>query len=423
MRTHPIGMEPSTPPLPDSEGGPRSTWFPEAHFVILCSRTRVSESVARQIRDTAQRTIDWPLVLELARHHGVGPLLYRTICAVCADLVPKESMDALCNLTQTGTLLSQALLEELVQLCCAFSRSGVPIIPFRGATLAASAYGDHGIRHFDHLDFIVRQHRLADAERLLWSQGYRPSDSLPPGDPDRVFVKKNSSIRVALQWTMTHGQFTFHLGRNEIWNRRTSVRINGDFVEAVAPDELLILLCVHGSKHAWEKLKWTVDVAELLRAQSLDWQRILTTATTWKCRRMVLLGLALAHWIFNTPLPPHIRVMLSRDPDILQLAWRMPKGLLASDRDGIDQADAVALYFALKDTWADRWLYGLSLLRDDHPILDRWPVWIRPRLLMWLTPIARAFRASPLVHALISKCRRRIPGLSHEHEHDSSTAS
>jgi len=386
--------------------------------VILCARTKVSESICCQIREAAQRPIDWPLVLDLARYHGVGPLLYRTICAVCSDLVPKESVDALRHVTQAGTLLNRALTQEMIQLCRAFSRSGVPVIPFKGATLASSAYGDPVIRDFDDLDFIVPQHRLADAERLLWSQGYRPreqSDSPHVGEPYHVFVKKNSLIRVDLQWMMAHEQFAFHLDRKEIWDRRVTVAINDDIVEALAPDELLILLCVHGSKHAWEQLKWTVDVAELLRGHSLDWQRVLTTATTWKCRRMVFLGLALANRIFDTPLPPHIRAMLSRDPDIPRLACRMPKGLLVSSRDGIDESEAVALYFALKDTWADRWLYGLALLRDDHPMLDRWPVWIRSRPLVWLTWIARALRASPVVRMVVRKCRRRIDCSLHEY--------
>ena len=67
-------------------------------------------------------------------------------------------------------------------------------------------------------------------------------------------------------------------------------------VMGLCPEDLLILLCVHGSKHAWEQLKWTCDVAELVRRRpTLDWSRILFQADEWGCRRIVLLGLGMAN--------------------------------------------------------------------------------------------------------------------------------
>ena len=84
-----------------------------------------------------------------------------------------------------------------------------------------------------------------------------------------MFAKKTSLLRVDLPWVM-------------------------------APEELLIILCVHGSKHAWERLKWVVDVAELLRSQRLNWKRVFSTATKWKCRRMALLGLAFAMGLWKS---------------------------------------------------------------------------------------------------------------------------
>ncbi|MEO8342158.1 MAG: nucleotidyltransferase family protein, partial [Nitrospirota bacterium] len=65
-------------------------------------------------------------------------------------------------------------------------------------------------------------------------------------------------------------------------------------VRGMAPEEFLIILCLHGSKHGWERLKWVADVAELLRSQWINWKRVFSTAAERKCHRMLLLGLALA---------------------------------------------------------------------------------------------------------------------------------
>jgi hypothetical protein len=142
--------------------------------------------------------------------------------------------------------------------------------------------------------------------------------------------------------------------------------IDGQRVRGMAPEELLIVLCVHGSKHAWERLKWVADVAELLRAHRLDWQRVFSTATKWKCRRMLLLGLALADRLMKIPLPPDILSAISADHDVPVLARCMPKSVLADQDCAIDEQDAVALYFSLKDNWWERWRYWLVHLHIPY---------------------------------------------------------
>lgn len=390
-------------------------WFPEAQFLIWCARTSLSDVTRSRIREAAQAGLKWPLLLDLARYHGVGPLLYRTISTVCADLVPKDSLDALRQVTQAGTLLNRVLAGELVQLCRAFDESGVPVVPFKGATLAAMAYKDLSLRDFDDLDFIVPQHRVADVKRVLWSQGYRPRDrsqdepdAAHADEPYHVFVKKSSVLRVDLQWVMAHDQFTFHLDRPEIWDQLIPVSIDGHQVRGLAPEDLLLILCVHGSKHAWERLKWVADVAELLRAQELNWKRVFSTATKWKCRRMLLLGLELANRLMEIPLPSDVLSEISADQDVTVLARRMPKSVLTHQHDGIDEHDGPALYFALKDSWWDRWRYGLVLVRHDHPMLTRLPSWFRwAKQIMLLARIGEFFRASAVIRAMMT-LRRAI---------------
>ncbi|HEY6086011.1 MAG TPA: nucleotidyltransferase family protein, partial [Nitrospira sp.] len=222
--------------------------------------------------------LNWPLLVDLAWFHGVGPLASRALNSVCPDLMPKETRDGLRHRTQAERMANHALTRELVQICRVFSEEGIPVIPFKGVTLAMAAYGDTALRDFDDLDFIVPQHRVSDAQQILWSQGYCPRDHSREdrhGDePYHVFVKGSSLLRVDLQWVMAHDQFAFRLDRSDVWERRVPMLIEGSTISTLAHEELLIVLCVHGSKHAWERLKWVVDVAELLRAQRLDWEHV-----------------------------------------------------------------------------------------------------------------------------------------------------
>ena len=83
------------------------------------------------------------------------------------------------------------------------------------------------------------------------------------------------------------------------------------------PENLLIVLCVHGSKHAWEQLKWICDIAELVRTHpDLQWEHMLASASDLRCRRMVLLGLSLARQWYEVDLPAPVLCMIASDPDL-----------------------------------------------------------------------------------------------------------
>jgi hypothetical protein len=379
---------------------------PESELLVWCARTVVTDALKARIRQRVQESIDWGGVLELAGYHGVGPLLYRNLSTICSDLVPAESLTQLRQRTQAGALLNRVLAQELVDLCEAFDAHGVPITPIKGATLAVSAYGDLTLRDFGDLDLLVPKGSIAEAQAVLLAQGYeRKNPSSESGEADHeegpyhVFIKKRTLFRVDLQWVMAQQHFVFQLDRPEFWKRRTPVPLANKTVQGLAPENLLIVLCVHGSKHAWESLKWVCDVAELLRAHNhMDWDRIFSRASTWRCRRMVLMGLSLAHRLLDAPLPEAVQARLSADSDVQMFSHRMPATLLANHRAGVNEEQAAAFYFSLKDSWWDRWRFGLMLCRDQSPMVTTPPAWFRwrtalPRLARLVHPLHRTLRS------------------------------
>lgn len=382
------------------------TLRPESELLVWCARTAVTDALKERIRQRVQEPLDWAVVLDLAGCHGVGPLLYRNLSTLCSDLVSAESLTRLRQKTQAGALLNRLLAQELVVLCEAFEARGVPVLPIKGATLAVSAYGDLTLRDFSDLDLLVPEGSIAEAQAVLLAQGYERKDpSADPSEADQeegpyhVFIKKRTLFRVDLQWVMAHQHFVFQLDRPEFWQRRTSVALANKTVQGLEPEDLLIVLCVHGSKHAWEQLKWVCDVAELLRAHDhLDWDRIFSSASTWRCRRLVLMGLSLAHRLLDAPLPEVVLARLSADSDVQMFSHRMPFTLLADRRAGVNEAQAVALYFSLKDSWWERWRFGLMLCRDQSPMVTAPPAWFRwrtslPRLARLVLPLHRILRS------------------------------
>ena len=86
-----------------------------------------------------------------------------------------------------------------------------------------------------------------------------------------------------------------------------SIDLNGTEVKTLSAADLLFSLCVHGSRHLWERLGWICDIAELLARHTFDWPTLLKRAAQADSDRMFLLGLYLAERLLEAPLPAEVK--------------------------------------------------------------------------------------------------------------------
>jgi len=379
-------------PVDGAAGWVNPVRFREAQFLIWCARAAVPESLRRRILDVAQAGLNWPLLLELAKSHGVEALLARTITGLCAEVVPPADLEALRRWTEEAAAANRAGAGELLQLSRSFGEAGVSVLPFRGVGLAAMIYGDLTLCAPGDPVALVRRDQLADAHQVLVSQGY----SLRGGEDDRtvdtgacerplVYLHANTSRQIELLWAVRHARMIFRIDRPEVWGHARPVSLDGRKTKGMAPDEALLVLCAYGAHRAWGQLSLVTEVAGLIRTGQLNWTRVLTTALEWKCYRVLLLALALAHRVMDAPIPPQVLNIIAADPDVLSLARRMPKGLLLQQQEGLDDHVVGALLFTLQDNWNARWRYGIALCRSHDPIIQVPPDWFRwRRSLHWL---------------------------------------
>ena len=368
----------SKPPRPGI-----SAMSAEGRLLVLCARTAVSEFVRVEITDLVCDGINWDLLWQLSKAHGVAPLVYRNLAAICPAAVPSAIHEAYRRQNQSTTLMNTVLAKELVALLDALAAKGVMAIPFHGVTLAQVAYGDLSMRECEDMELIVEHGAVSQARKVLWSHGYQllGADNDAEADPregHHVFLKRNGMAMVKLQWGLAGYHSNFRLDRHALWGRLKPVGLPTKAVMGLCPEDLLILLCVHGTLHNWKQLKWVCDIAEFVRRKpALDWSRILFQASEWRCRRMVLLGLAMAQNLFDIVLPRTVSHEIESDTDLPVLVRRMPQQLLKHPDQGIDEDCADAVSLTIKDSVWARWKLGLILCRVDAEVIHRPLPWFR----------------------------------------------
>jgi Uncharacterised nucleotidyltransferase len=304
----------------------------------------MDSETATRIRVLLQHDIDWEYLFRTASEHGIAPLFYRHLNAICAEAVPNAILDRLRDHFYENSRRNLFLTGELLDLLHLFETQQIPAIAFKGPVLAASVYGNLALRQFSDLDILIHKPHVAKARELLISQGYRPQFDLNDSQEAafvrsysaQCFVRDDGKVVVDLHWTMTSRDFGFPLEPERLWEDTETISLAGREIRTLSQENLLLFLCVHGGKHGWERLGWICDIAELIRrGKGMNWTTVMDQAGALKSERMLFLGLYLASDLLEATIPEEVRVRVDSDPAIRSLATQVTERLFREVVPGV----------------------------------------------------------------------------------------
>lgn len=297
--------------------------------LLLCgARTNAALAVVARLRELAAQEVDWEYLFLLARRHSVVPLLYLQLERHASDLVPPENLRQLKQHYLENVARNTLLTAELCRLIRLFAKSDIEAIPYKGPVLALLAYGNPALRRFVDLDVIVKKADVLKAREILLREGYTPAKSLSLSQQELLlrtqhnmqFSREHHRLIVELHWEVAPHLFASAVNPDQLWRDLITTDLNGTRVKAFSAEDLLFSLCVHGSRHLWERLNWICDVAELITWHSFNWSALLERAASADSERMFLLGLHLAQKLLDAPLAEEVRQKCASDERLELLA-------------------------------------------------------------------------------------------------------
>ena len=391
----------------------------ETALLLYCAQTRLDRHTTEKINLLVQRKIDWEYLINTALNHRVMPLLFRSLSRVCTGQVPGDCLDALRGhyLQNTGSNLART--SRLLELLALFNDHQILAIPFKGPVLAASAYGDLSLRQFSDLDILIHRDHAPDTYQLLLSQGYRPEVPMDVAQINRftqteyslALFKREHHMAVELHWEIT-GRYTgYSFDLDHFKGRFNSVTILGQKIRQFPAEDMLVYLCIHGSKDGWISLDSICCVNELIRSRpDMDWERAEHFAGKIHCGRIFGLGLFLAHRLLNADFPGRILRKIKSDPAINKLASPVMASLFIRPKNLNNPINAnfSMFHLAVRDRSADKLRHILKLV--FLPSKRDWFVFSLPARWAFLRYLLRPVRlAWESVAALIAKYFTRYP--------------
>jgi putative nucleotidyltransferase-like protein len=296
---------------------------PEHQLLLCCART-ASPKQETCIPEIIAGDFDWNYFSLLARRHAIVSLVYKRLVQLSVEFVPPALKKEFIENSARNTVLTAELC-HVVEL---FRAGGIEAIPYKGPVLALVAYGDLALRRFVDLDVIVKKSDVPRARDLLLSEGYELTRSLSASQQDLLlrtqhnlqFARDQRRLVFELHWEVAPHLFASSVQEDDLWRNLVTLDVNGTPMKTLTPDDLLFSLCVHGSRHLWERLGWICDIAELIARHQLDWSALLKRATDTDGERMFLLGLYLAQELLQTTLPSEVTERCAGDPRLKSLA-------------------------------------------------------------------------------------------------------
>jgi hypothetical protein len=373
----------------------------EKQLLVCCARTRVSPAIAGRIHEIAAESLDWEYVLYEAEENSLTPLLSRHLAEFAAEVTPPAVSDQLKKTCRANTVRCLSLTADLLRILELFREKGIESASYKGPVLAAQAYGDVALREFEDVDIVLRQRDLPAAHQVILGLGYRPkfewilspgaSSSLVPGEYNYRDIERRAMVEIHTERTLRHYPIAPDI--DEFFRNTAQVQVAGRAVPTFAPEYLLPMLCIHGSKDFWERFSWIADVSELIQAcSSFDWDKTRRIAESLGAGRILNLGLALAKSLLDAPLPAAIASTVGADRIATDLVTEIIQRHMSRTFQTLDAAGRFNYRRRMVTGFAEGWKYAVRL--STVPAEEDWMMMRLPKA---LAPLYIALRPLRLI--------------------------
>jgi Uncharacterised nucleotidyltransferase len=345
--------------------GKRTTQCPEKQLLIACARTRLTQEAACTIREFNAQRIDWDYLLREAQENSITPLLHRHLTAITPHSAPATFMEQLNQANRANVARSLLLTAELIKILDLFRSNQISVIPYKGPVLAAQAYGDIALREFQDLDIVLSQRDLPQADGMMQALGYKPkldqtiSKAVVPAEYG--YRDESRRLLVELHSEITLRHFPVKPDLDQFMRRLAPVPLGDRQVLTFSVEDALPILCIHGSKHFWERISWIVDVSELIQSRMVDWDRVIHVSESLKASRILHVGLALAQQMLDAPLPREILARVRSDRRALEVAAEIQQRLMSREFQALDAAGRFRFRRQMQTRAIDGWRYAARL--------------------------------------------------------------
>jgi hypothetical protein len=367
-----------------------------------CAEVPPTQKTAR-IRKLLDSQIRWDSLLSLAEHHGVQPILARSLMSF-EDQIPTQTLITLKQSYQANLHKALLLSGEFVRVVESLSQAGIDFIPYKGLALAETLYGDIALRQAGDIDLLIHATDLKRIQEAMGEIGHVPHLKFSE-DEEAAYIKSGYECAfdgaagrnlLEVQWAIEPHFYAVDLDLEELFRRAQTVRVASLEVKSLATEDLFVVLALHAAKHVWGRLIWLCDLERISRLP-LNWKRIAEHAQQLGVVRILRVTLLLSEKLLGSPYPALAAENLPADSAAETLAEEIETYILNDTTYDVESPAYFRLMLRLRERRIDRFRFVSRFVFTPGP--SEWAVMRLPKLLF---PLYRVIRITRLAGRIAS---------------------
>jgi Uncharacterised nucleotidyltransferase len=265
----------------------------EDRILFACARQGFQPRHRETVEElSSQRQIDWERLTATAERHGVLPVVGANLrrCAPAVLRMPGPLAERLEVAAFENALRKEQEAAELAEALARLRAVGLEAMLLKGAALDLLVYAEPWVATSRDTDLLVR-----------------PLPGFRPGPEEREVRRRLYRRGIECDLEEHHdvnmnGVLPIPFAR--IWHDSRPIRFRGQDAWVMAPEDLLISLCINSCRKRFLRLKGLFDIAETARlSPGLDWGRLARKACDYRCEGIVFAALSTAAATVGCELP------------------------------------------------------------------------------------------------------------------------
>ena len=270
--------------------------------------------------------IDWDYFLELLDRHRLISFVYKK-SKLFKDLIPADIIETISIRYQENTHRMLLITSEMIRIGKIISSKNIPYLFVKGPVWSLQLYGNVATRQSRDVDIFVPYEYVEQFDSIMIEAGYEKEEIYHTAAQKKYFIehyhhfiyrKDELMLVLEVHWKLFNDYMQYPLSVEEMIKESDTADLGGFNFKILSGQHLIIYLFSHGAVHAWYRLFWLRDVAQLVD-KNQDWKVILEISEKMKTIRPVIQGLVLSHLMFGSNLPESLDKYMIDDPVISKI--------------------------------------------------------------------------------------------------------
>ncbi len=296
----------------------------EDSLLFACTRQQFDDSQRAAVQALAYSRTDWESVWEVARNHGVAPIVYRNLKSANIPTLP-QAIDAkfkqylFQNITRR-----QRSEQQLLRALRFLAGQDVAVMLVKGAALNKRVYDESWYTFSEDIDLLLRPSR----QELANTAGTKILDFLDEINIQRSSLQENIEYDFYAHHDVTMNDL-LNVDFQAVWQEARRIPVGDQLAYCMADADLMIAACIGSARKRFFRLKSLLDIAESTRKlPALNWSQIAAKADTYNCSAIVYTAVRIADLTLGCSLPPGSLAMLKLSKSRRWLIDLLARGLI-----------------------------------------------------------------------------------------------